>query len=491
MTFEQYFGLEGRPEIEQSVRFLLGLAPAALYRGYLVDRTRIDLAARRGPSTGIACELCAGVAGAQVLKILLRRGPLVGAPRGLHFDAYRNEFSRTHLPRGNATWTQRAKIAAAMRVLAMVPPLEPPPTAVAAAQPTPIRQVLDAARWAPSGDNTQVWRFEITGASSCVVHARDTRDRVVYDVDGNPSRIAVGALLENIRIAASARGLRAQASRRPSAADARELAFDVALAPDATVTPDPLAPYIPIRSVQRRPMSTRALTGREKEQLAAAAGDEHEIVWFESLRGRWAFARLLAGNSRLRLTMPEGFDAHRAAIEWNAQFSADRMPDESLGLGPLTRLAARWTMQSRARNDLANRFLGGAVLPPVELDVLPALGCAAHFVIAARRPPGSIDDYVAAGRVMQRVWLTATRLDLSLQPETTPLIFAAYVSAGRRFSSEAGAWERAVRVTTSLRAILGYDVLPRAVFMARIGHGPAASSRALRRPLEQLALEAP
>jgi molybdopterin/thiamine biosynthesis adenylyltransferase len=101
MTFEQYFGFEGRPESEQALRFLLGLSPAMLQRSYLADRSQVNLAEQRGPSTIMACELCAGVATTEVLKILLNRGPLLAAPWGQHFDAYRNRYTRTWRPLGN------------------------------------------------------------------------------------------------------------------------------------------------------------------------------------------------------------------------------------------------------------------------------------------------------------------------------------------------------------------------------------------------------
>ena len=67
-----------------------------------------------------------------------------------------------------------------------------------------IEQILDLARWAPSGDNTQVWRFEIVAPDQVAVHCYDTRDHVVYDLDGHPSQVAVGAMLETMAIAASA-----------------------------------------------------------------------------------------------------------------------------------------------------------------------------------------------------------------------------------------------------------------------------------------------
>ena len=82
MSFEEYFRLEGCDEDEMAVRFLLGLSPAMLQRGYLADPTRVDFNARRGPSTIAACQLCAGVTATEALKILLGRGKVLCAPWG-------------------------------------------------------------------------------------------------------------------------------------------------------------------------------------------------------------------------------------------------------------------------------------------------------------------------------------------------------------------------------------------------------------------------
>ena len=117
MTFEQYFRLEGRDADEQALRFLVGLSPALLQMSYLVDPSRVDLASRRGPSTVIGVQLCSGIAATQVLKLVLRRGRVVAAPRGLHFDAYRNRLKQTWRPGGNRGPLQRALLAVARRRL--------------------------------------------------------------------------------------------------------------------------------------------------------------------------------------------------------------------------------------------------------------------------------------------------------------------------------------------------------------------------------------
>jgi len=115
MSFEQYFRMQGCSEAEKAARFLVGLTPAMLHRGYLVDPSRVDLAARRGPSTVMACQLCAGIAATEVLKIVLGRGPVLSAPWGLHFDAYTNRTKVTWRPGGNANPVQRLLLKIARR----------------------------------------------------------------------------------------------------------------------------------------------------------------------------------------------------------------------------------------------------------------------------------------------------------------------------------------------------------------------------------------
>ncbi len=119
MTFEEYFQLEGCSDLEKSIRFLVGFAPSLLHRHYLVDSSRVNLRERRGPSTGLACQLCTGVATAEAVKILLGRGKVWGAPHAIQFDAYRNRLSHTWRPGGNRHPLNRIAIAIAKRQLGL------------------------------------------------------------------------------------------------------------------------------------------------------------------------------------------------------------------------------------------------------------------------------------------------------------------------------------------------------------------------------------
>ncbi|NLV30770.1 MAG: ThiF family adenylyltransferase [Acidobacteria bacterium] len=115
MTFEEYFRWEGCSEDEMALRFVLGLSPRLLQRKYLVDPGALDLKARKGPSTPMACDICAGMAATEALKVLLQRGRLLAAPHGLQFDPYKNKLVHTWRPWGNRNPIQRLMIGIASR----------------------------------------------------------------------------------------------------------------------------------------------------------------------------------------------------------------------------------------------------------------------------------------------------------------------------------------------------------------------------------------
>jgi hypothetical protein len=207
MSFERYFRLEGCDPPEQYLRFLLGLAPRGLHRRYLVDADRVDLRARRGPSTVAACQLCAGVTAVMAVKILLRRGGVPEAPLHQQYDAYRGRLAVTRLRFGNAGPMQRLKLALGRRMFTQLAE-RPPSTQVSHLVKTPLEEILNAARWAPSGDNRQPWRFEMLSAEMVAIHLEPPLGDDVYEYrNGEPLLLAGGMLLECLRIAATAQGM--------------------------------------------------------------------------------------------------------------------------------------------------------------------------------------------------------------------------------------------------------------------------------------------
>lgn len=350
-----------------------------------------------------------------------------------------------------------------------------------------MEQILDLARWAPSGDNTQPWRFEIRSDFEVIVHAHDTRDHVVYDLDGWASQVSHGALIETLSLAATRFGLRTRTTIVDADDDGR-VTYQVMLEHDPAIAEDALVAAIPVRTVQRQPMRHVRLSPEERRALEDSARP-YSVVWFESWRERWKVAALNARNAHIRLTIPEAFAVHKAVIAWNATTSDDRLPDASLGADPVLLAVMRWAMASWERASFLNRYLGGTVMPRLTMDILPGMLCSAHFALIGTNEPDGVADRVAAGRAVQRFWLTATRLNLQVQPSYTPLVFARYARGQRRFTSVPEAAVVARDVATRLDRLLGAPAARRTAFMGRIGPSRVVKGRSLRLALDQLMVD--
>jgi nitroreductase len=352
---------------------------------------------------------------------------------------------------------------------------------------TVAEHVLDSARWAPSGDNAQPWRFTLRGANAFDVHAYDTRSDCVYDLDGWASQLAHGILLETIAIAATTFRCRARIAR-DTADDAPRALYRVNLDTDTDVVEDPLASAITIRTVQRRPMAMQPLTPEQRATLEQAV-QPFKIVWFDALPERARIAALCARNAKIRLTIPEAYSVHRAVIAWHSMTSEDRMPDASLGADRMLLATMRGAMRSWERLDRLNRWTG-TLLPRLALDFLPGIRCSAQLVLVARSVPATLGDRIAAGRAVQRLWLTATTLGLQMQPQYTPLVFARYAREGRPFTRADRANEEARTIANRLDDLL-VEHAGCAVWLARIGPSRPTPARSLRRPLAELLVNEP
>jgi len=348
-------------------------------------------------------------------------------------------------------------------------------------------QIIDLARWAPSGDNSQPWRFEIRSGFEILIHGYDTRSHCVYDLDGYASQIAHGALLETLTLAATRFGCRARSSIASEDVYGH-VVYHVVLEPDPAVVEDPLVSVIRERVVQRRPMWPRPMLPEHRRALLHAA-QPYAVIWLDSWAARARMAMLYARNAHIRLTIPEAYAVHKAVIAWNCETSEDRMPAASLGADPILLGVMRWVMASWERVMFFNRYLGGTVMPRLLLDFLPGLLCSGHFALVGSTEPRNTADRVAAGRAVQRFWLTATKLKLQLQPAYTPLVFARYAREHRRFTGVEQAYETAREIARRLESVLGSGEAARAVFLGRIGPARAVKGRSLRLPVERLLLD--
>jgi nitroreductase len=413
------------------------------------------------------------------------------APWYHQFDAYRGRWVSNRLFFGNGNPVQRVKLGLAYKRLAKLGEDARAARTSVGAEASEIERILDLARWAPSGDNTQPWRFDITDSEHVTVHVRDQADDDVYDYNGGqPSLLSAGMLLETTRIAASGHGRLLWWDHRSSSG--HDHIIDVALRRAAGVVPDPLLPFVTSRSVDRRPFRVSRLTADRKAALAAALGQEFALRWFEKPADRWRMARVNGLATDVRLRIPEAFRVHRRILDWNRRFSPTGIPKEAVGLDALTLKLMHWAMQDWGRMERLNALPGGTLLARLQMDYLPGIACAAHFAVVRKdggKGAEGVPALLRAGQALQRFWLTATRLGLAMQPSMAAVIFGFYGRRDIAFTHEPKMRAAAKSLAARLNEASGVD--PDALlFLGRLGEPRSrrVKPRSVRRPLEQLLL---
>ena len=136
-----------------------------------------------------------------------------------------------------------------------------------------IRRILELARWAPSGDNSQPWRFEIRSHGHLVVHTR-ADGLGVYDLEGSAALTSVGAMLETMRVAASAEGCALRYDVRPQRGAAAP-PIDVWIDESPGLCAEPLHAFI--RSSERPARAARPARARRRPQARAGTGGRRRL----------------------------------------------------------------------------------------------------------------------------------------------------------------------------------------------------------------------
>jgi len=354
--------------------------------------------------------------------------------------------------------------------------------------------ILDLARWAPSGDNSQPWTFRLDGDAAIEVVGVDQSDHDVYDFDGRPTLLSLGFLLESIALAASRFG--AEIAWTYAAAGPHRHRLHITLQA-VQRAPDPLSDCLQTRSVARGRYRSDALSAAQKHSLQTALGDGLELRWLETAAAKRQVAGINARATHIRLSIPEAYAVHRRILDWRPGDSADGVPSGAIGLDPMTLSSMRWVMGKWTRVHFMNRYAGGTLVPQLEMDWLPGMFCGAHFMLfGAAGPLLEAQQLLRAGRAMQRFWLTATALGLVMQPSLAPLCFAWYAQHRRAFTADPALLAKAEALRAELQTITAQLSAPPGaapVFMGRLGvpRAPLAGPRSVRKDLHRLMQAAP
>lgn len=487
MSFMDYFQWENKTEREKLINFAIGLTPKPLHLTYLVDASAVDFDKKKGPSTIMSCMLCAGVTGVQALKILLNRGKVYTAPHYQVFDPYRNKYKRGYMPWGNKNPIQRLKRVIVDKTLGA----KRKDTTVHSPdrQLTEIEEIINLARWSPSGDNTQPWRFMQHSDDEFSIYIENPLKNDLYDFDGKPTLQSVGCLIESIRLAANKSG---KAINWTLTHDNGKACIQVKLSKtEADTDPHKLVDYLPHRSVDRFKFQKTQLPDTIQENMNAVLDAGYQVSCFTDNKSTHRIIKMNMLGTQVRLVLKAAHEVHQHVIQWDLNKTDYGIPYTATGLNKVTLALIKKMMNNWDLMYLVNYKLGGAVAASIELDYLPGKNSAGFFVINAPKSIESMSDseLIVAGTQIQRIWLYLTKLNLVAQPCYTPIILDYYVRNNIKLTDNQRINNKINKVSSEFNA-LGFS--DKTIFIARIGYPKTSNKtvRSTRLPLDELFLSA-
>jgi hypothetical protein len=340
-----------------------------------------------------------------------------------------------------------------------------------------IEKMAQAGALAPSGDNLQPWTFINDDESLLIVHDPN-QDRSLFNVHHLASYIALGAVLENVLIAATKYNYRANICYFPEP-QKQDLIARVTFARGAEV--DPLVDSIEKRCTNRRPYETRALDGSIIQRLILEPERFPGIglVWLSDQSSLNKIGTIVSHADRLLFENPLIHGHLFSTLRWNQaeiERTRDGLPIASLELGSVGSLAFR-TLKNWSIVKFLNRL--GFSRAAANHSAVLMRRCSATGLITA--PNTSPESFLNVGRILERVWLQATKETLAFQPMTAII----FLQLRSRLADYEGLSADEINVADGLCRdlqkffALSKDTIPAMLF--RIGYAIAPSAKTIRR----------
>lgn len=425
MNFDQYFDIQDNDSyLDCILKFAIGLSPRGKHFKYMDDKF-VDLAGKRGPSFGSACQLCAGLATTEAVRILLGRGKVKAAPYFHQFDPYTRKYIQGKLSKGNRAYTQRAKLWLVKNLMIerkkTIGPVVPDfPDLRSEGFGAVWDYIIRAGIQAPSGDNCQPWIY-IKDDNGITLRLDSKADDSFFNLNQSASIISCGAAVENMVLASKACGFDPMVSVREQSESGLSVKID--LEKDDNIHEPQLFDSIWKRTTNRKPFDKKMVVPGIWETAAESLSDLDGISlhWISDRERLSTFAKAVFIADQVRA---ERRDLHEFLFEKirftreEAALTRDGLPLDNLEAGFVGNYFLKALRKWSVAKVLNTMGASKGIAKIAEQGVLRSGGIG--LVCADSYDPDSI---FRAGRAFQRSWLTFTHYGIEFQPIAAPALF--------------------------------------------------------------------
>ncbi len=276
-----------------------------------------------------------------------------------------------------------------------------------------IIQILNSAVNAPSGDNSQPWRFECN-KQSITLYNLPKRDNEIFNYGQRGSYIAHGALIENITLLAGEKNLQTTITLFPDKNDISKIA-NIYLEPSLETKVDPLVHAISSRCTNRKIFNPDPLDPEVKDAFTHFKNNPSEnLIFLENHLDKNAIAQAASIAEYTMLEYKPLHDAFFNFISWNKKEEQQRQI--GMYIKTLELNMPQQFIFTLFKYWLADRLLSKLRLPKLIASSNAQIYASCAAIGGIFTPQENPENFIATGRMLQRIWLTVTKLGLSLQP---------------------------------------------------------------------------
>ena len=272
-----------------------------------------------------------------------------------------------------------------------------------------LEKIIEAMIRAPSGDNLQPWQISIIN-NEIRLSAKKGVDLSLYNTCDQATYFSLGAMVENATIAGEHLGL----DVRPELSDQNEIRLTLKTNKQKELSDRGLYESIFKRSTNRYPYLKQKLSSSQKKYLMDAAKNSKtplvKLVLLDAPNKE--LAAHISLNEQVLFENKYIHSSFFNALSWNAS-EPGKMPITALALPLPGRLM--FTLARTWKRMLFLNKLGLSKIVPAQTRLLYEAAGAYGALTTADTSPLS---FYEAGKVMERIWLTATQQEVAIQPLT-------------------------------------------------------------------------
>lgn len=331
--------------------------------------------------------------------------------------------------------------------------------------------ILEAARRAPSGGNSQPWTLGIRG--NAVTIDVDRSRTSTLDIGYRGSCVAVGAAGFNARVAASAQG-RLAATR----IDERGVEITLRDGDPGSAADRLLLDGVLARTTNREHGSAAPLDSADAADMAAAATAEGARAVLITTREAIASAAdVLAAADRIRYLTPHLHQDMISELRWPGDPDPDRGIEViSLGIDGAD-LSKLDIVKRPDVMKLVDEWDAGHALGTDMRDRVRSSSALAIVVV----PGDTAKDYIRGGAATESLWVTAHLRGLAVQPVSPAFIYARTDEEHQELSPQH--WKALQQLNIEFRSQLGLDETESIALVLRISCAPETATYSRRLPV--------